>query len=75
MNYIQLLPKFRYKKYYCNAFEEAGKGLGFSYNGRMSFLRIDNQFFNKTIRIKKFDTFYDMKASDHFPIMARYNLE
>ncbi len=63
------------KKYYCNAFEEAGKGLGFSYNGKMSFLRIDNQFFNKTIRIKKFDTFCDMKASDHFPIMARYNLE
>lgn len=63
------------KKYYNNAFEEAGSGFGFTYNGGMSFLRIDNQFYNKTIRIKKFDTFYKMKASDHFPVMARYNLD
>jgi len=63
------------KKYYCNAFEEAGSGFGISYNGQLSFLRIDNQFYNKTIRIKKFETYNQMKASDHFPIMARYNLE
>lgn len=63
------------KKYYDNAFEEAGSGLGFTYNGKLSFLRIDNQFYNKTIRLKKFEIYRKMKASDHFPIMARYNLE
>lgn len=63
------------KKYYDNAFEEAGNGFGFTYNGKMRFLRIDNQFFNKTIRIKRFDTFSQIKYSDHFPIMARYNLD
>ncbi|MBC7390840.1 MAG: endonuclease/exonuclease/phosphatase family protein [Opitutaceae bacterium] len=63
------------QKYYDNSFEEAGKGFGFTFNGGMPFLRIDNQFFNKTIRIKKFDTFTNMKASDHFPIMGRYNLD
>ena len=63
------------KKYYDNAFEEAGSGMGFTYNGKLSFLRIDNQFFNKTIRLKKFEIIRKMKASDHFPIMARYNLD
>ncbi len=63
------------RKYYENAFEESGSGLGFTYNGRMPFLRIDNQFYNKTIRLKKFEIFRNMKSSDHFPIMARYNLD
>ena len=63
------------KKYYDNAYEEAGKGFGFTYNGNMHYLRIDNQFFNKTIEIKKFDTFSKVLYSDHFPIMARYHVE
>jgi endonuclease/exonuclease/phosphatase family metal-dependent hydrolase len=63
------------KKYYDNAFEEAGDGFGFTFNGRMKFLRIDNQFYNKTIRLKRFDTFSNIRHSDHFPIMARYNLD
>ena len=63
------------KKYYDNAFEEAGSGFGFTYNGRMRFLRIDNQFYNKTIRAKSFQTYKEVHYSDHFAIMARYNLD
>lgn len=62
------------KKYYDNAFEEAGSGFGITYNGRMRFLRIDNQFYNKTIRIKHFETYNKVHYSDHFAIMGRYNL-
>jgi endonuclease/exonuclease/phosphatase family metal-dependent hydrolase len=63
------------KKHYDNAFEEAGSGFGFTYNGKMRFLRIDNQFYNKTLEIKKFETFSKVTYSDHFPIMARYHVK
>jgi len=56
-----------------NAFEIAGKGFGFSYNGNiLSFLRIDNQFFDSRIKILNFETVYSCKASKHFPILGDY---
>ena len=58
-----------------NAFEEAGKGFGFTYNGNtLRVLRIDNQFYSSGIRIVKFETLNDVKYSDHFPIVGTYSI-
>lgn len=56
-----------------NAFEAAGRGFGFSYNGKLFFLRIDNQFFSKTLKAERFTTYRDVSFSDHFPIKAEYS--
>jgi len=66
---------FKFKRYLQNAFEEKGKGLGFSYNGTLSFLRIDHQFFSEDIEITDFKTELETKFSDHFPILAGYKLK
>lgn len=57
-----------------NAFEKAGTGFDFSYNGKMFFLRIDNQFFSKKIKIHYFETDRKFTFSDHFPIRAVYEV-
>jgi len=56
-----------------NAFEKAGNGFGFTYNGKLFFLRIDNQFFSKEISIHKFMTHRNVDFSDHFPLTATYS--
>ncbi|WKN42328.1 endonuclease/exonuclease/phosphatase family protein [Tunicatimonas pelagia] len=59
-----------------NAFEEAGNGFGFSYNGNtLPFLRIDHQFFQDEIEILDFTTYEDVKYSEHHPIQATYQLK
>ena len=57
-----------------NAFEKAGTGFDFSYNGKMFFLRIDNQFFSKNIKIHSFEPDRKFTYSDHFPIRAVYEI-
>lgn len=57
-----------------NAFEDAGSGFGFSYNGKIPFLRIDNQFYDKRLKAVNFQTHQDVSYSDHFPISASYIL-
>lgn len=66
---------FRLKKYLNNAFEEAGSGFGFTYNGKLFFLRIDNQFFSDDLEATNFETKKEVKFSDHFPIKVYYKLE
>ncbi len=66
---------FRLRQRLNNSFEAKGKGFGFSYNGKLFFLRIDNQFHSDEISIKKFATHRKMKESDHFPISSVYSLE
>lgn len=56
-----------------NAFEKAGNGFGFTYNGKLFFLRIDNQFFSKDIEIHQFMTHRNIDFSDHFPLTATYS--
>ena len=56
-----------------NAFEKAGNGFGFTYNGKLFFLRIDNQFFSRDMKAHNFFTFRNVNFSDHFPIMASYS--
>lgn len=60
------------KKQLYNAFEEAGNGFGFTYNGKIKFLRIDNQFFDPRLRILSFETLRDISFSDHYPIKGVY---
>ncbi|MDP3313089.1 endonuclease/exonuclease/phosphatase family protein [Lutibacter sp.] len=55
-----------------DAFEVAGKGFGKTYDYGFPF-RIDFILTDKSIEINNFET-YDVKYSDHYPIMARLNL-
>lgn len=55
-----------------NSFEEAGNGVGATYNGPLPFLRIDNQFYSEGLEAYDFKTHYEMGLSDHFPISATY---
>ena len=64
------------KKRMKNSFEEAGHGFGFTYNGRtLAGLRIDNQFYTEPIEASMFETLYDVEFSDHFPLLAKYQLD
>lgn len=54
-----------------DAFEEAGKGFGKTYNYRYYPARIDYIFADRKIKVKEFKIFDDFINSDHFPIMAR----
>ena len=58
-----------------NTFEKAGHGFGFSYNGRLPFLRIDNQFFSDTLQASSFAVYQDVSFSDHYPMKAVYSFE
>jgi endonuclease/exonuclease/phosphatase family metal-dependent hydrolase len=58
-----------------NAFEEAGNGFGFTYNGKLFFLRIDNQFVDEGLTVTDFRTHRNIPFSDHFPISATYSLD
>ena len=58
-----------------NGFEDAGRGFGFTYRKILSFLRIDNQFFDSnSFRIVKFKTLNHYKYSDHYPLYAEYEI-
>ncbi len=58
-----------------NSFEAKGKGFGFTYNGKLFFLRIDQQFFSDHLNIHKFKTHREIKESDHFPISGIYSFK
>jgi len=54
-----------------DAFEVAGKGFGKTFDYKLP-VRIDYILTDKQINVNNFKT-YDVKFSDHFPIMARIN--
>lgn len=66
-------PYFSLRGQLHNAFEKAGNGFGFTYNGKLFFLRIDNQFFSKSMDIHDFMTHRNIDYSDHFPLTASYS--
>ena len=66
-------PYFSLRKHLNNAFEKAGNGFGFTYNGKLFFLRIDNQFYSRNIQIHNFMTHRNVDFSDHFPLTASYS--
>lgn len=66
---------FSLKKLLKNAFEESANGFEFSYNGKLFFLRIDNQFFSEGLQALHYETQKEMHESDHFPIKVDFSLE
>jgi len=66
---------FKIRRFLYNAFEEKGNGFGFSYDETLSFLRIDHQFFSEHFDITTFKTDYGITFSDHFPLIAGYQLK
>ncbi len=67
-NYFQL------RKHYSNAFEKKGKVLGATFNNKLPFLRIDNQFYSNEFTLKAFKTINNVYYSDHFPLIGIYEL-
>jgi endonuclease/exonuclease/phosphatase family metal-dependent hydrolase len=58
-----------------NSQEQAGVGIGATHNGRIPFLRIDNQFYQQGIVIHSFDVLSDKKGSDHYPLLGYYSFK
>lgn len=58
-----------------NAFEKAGKGLGFTLNRQPYCVRIDQQFFSSDWVVKSCEIISDITFSDHFPVLAQYSLK
>lgn len=63
------------KKYLHSSFENGGHGFGFTFNGKLFFLRIDNQFYSEGIKLNQFETHRKVKHTDHYPISAKYSLD
>ena len=63
------------KKYLYSSFENGGRGFGFTFNGQLFFLRIDNQFYGEGIKLTEFVTHRKVKHTDHYPISAKYSLD
>ena len=57
-----------------DAFEEAGKGFGETYNFKYYPSRIDYILTDKSVKVKSFANFSKFKNSDHYPIIARLAL-
>ncbi len=66
---------FKLKRYFGNAFESAGRGFGFSFNGILFFLRIDHQFYGEGITPVRYRVDRNMKISDHFPTRGWYKID
>jgi endonuclease/exonuclease/phosphatase family metal-dependent hydrolase len=58
-----------------NSFERKGKGIGYTFSGKIiKFLHIDHQFFGRGIEVKSFITHHAISYSDHYPIEGKYEL-
>lgn len=59
-----------------NAFEEKGRGFGFTYNHLPYFIRIDHQFYDaKKLGLLTFETIDSVKYSDHYPLIGTYQIK
>ncbi|MBX9887422.1 MAG: endonuclease/exonuclease/phosphatase family protein [Flavobacteriaceae bacterium] len=58
-----------------DSFEEAGTGFGQTYKFKYYPARIDYIFADERMIVKEFQSFSNMKDSDHYPIMAKLSLE
>ena len=66
---------FKLKRYFSNAFEDAGNGFGFTFNSILFFLRIDHQFYDSKIEVVNYRVDRTAKISDHFPTRGFYSLK
>lgn len=60
---------------YKNAYVSSGFGFGFTFNGIIPFLRIDNQFYCSGIKSVKANVNKSVKNSDHFPLECWYKFD
>ncbi|RSK37166.1 endonuclease/exonuclease/phosphatase family protein [Hymenobacter metallilatus] len=67
-SYDQLADHFQ------NAWATVGNGVGSTYNGRLPFVRIDNQFAGPQFTVADCRVHYEIPYSDHFPTTATYQL-
>lgn len=58
-----------------NGFVRQGNGFGFTFNGKIFFIRIDHQFYSDHFKIHSFQVKKDLAYSDHFPVFATYSLK
>ena len=58
-----------------NAWATTGLGPGFTYNGRLPGLRIDQQFAGPQWQVRACQVHREIKWSDHFPVEALYQLK
>lgn len=58
-----------------NAFEQAGRGFGFTYNKILFFLRIDHIFSSPELKPIQFRTHREVDYSDHYPVSAVFTWE
>lgn len=58
-----------------DAFVEAGKGFGKSYNFKLFPFRIDYILTDNVIQVKEFNTHNSLKKSDHYPVSARFKIK
>ncbi len=58
-----------------NAFEDAGRGFGFTLNRAPRYIRIDNQFYDPRLTVLSFETLRDVPYSDHYPILGRFGIK
>jgi endonuclease/exonuclease/phosphatase family metal-dependent hydrolase len=65
---------YRFSRILNNAFETAAAGFGFTYNGKLFFLRIDNQFYGEGLEAVRLRTIREADYSDHFPLKAGYRI-
>ncbi|WPR77846.1 endonuclease/exonuclease/phosphatase family protein [Algoriphagus sp. NG3] len=66
---------FKLSEKYENAFENAGRGFGFTYNRILFFLRIDHIFSSPELRAVRFKTHREVDYSDHYPVSATFTWE
>ncbi|MDW8204942.1 MAG: endonuclease/exonuclease/phosphatase family protein [Cytophagales bacterium] len=65
---------YQFSRFLENTFESAASGFGFTYNGKLFFLRIDNQFYSKGLQPTYLRTIRQVDYSDHFPLKAGYSI-
>jgi endonuclease/exonuclease/phosphatase family metal-dependent hydrolase len=58
-----------------NGFVRQGNGFGFTFNGKIFFIRIDHQFYSDQFKIHSFQVKKELTYSDHFPVFATYSLK
>jgi len=58
-----------------NGFVKGGNGFGFTFNGRLFFIRIDHQFYSDHFSIHNFQVDQEFGYSDHYPVIATYSLQ
>lgn len=66
---------FKLSENYENAFENAGRGFGFTYNRILFFLRIDHIFSSQKLKAVQFKTHREVDYSDHYPVSATFTWE